>query len=208
METLLITPSHEHYPSTLISLLGPQAPSQLQMQGNTNLLSAPKLSLFCSSHCPGSILNKAYDLANGLRQNLITVMGGFHAPMEREWLQILMSSATAIIRCPARELISRRLTAEDKRLLGQDRLLLLSFISGVKRPTKDSAFFRNICIAALAEKIFVAYAGRLSKTEGLCRQLLQWGKTVYTFDDEHTASLTEMGAIGVTNKDFLALLNS
>lgn len=199
-----VSPDDELYPGILRALLGAAAPTRLQMQGEIGLLDVPKLAFFCSSKCPGAILNKAYDLANGLRQNLLAVMGGFHAPMEKEWLQILLNSATPIIRCPARDLMNRRLTEEDHRLSAKNRLLLLAFGSDVRRATKESAFYRNVCMAALAETIFIAHASVSSKTESLCRQVLQWGKPVYTFIDEHNDSLLQLGVVGVRSNDFLA----
>ncbi len=169
-------------------------------------LNVPKIAFFCSSTCPGSILNKAYDLANGLRQNLMAVISGFHSPVEREWLQILLNSATPIIRCPARELSRRRLTEEDKRMLAKRRLLLVNFAESSRRANEQSAFYRNVCIAVLAEKIFIAHAPPKSKTEALCRQILHWGKIVYTFADDYNGSLIQLGAQGMHCNDFLALL--
>lgn len=118
-----------------------------------------------------------------------------------------MHSATAIIRCPARNLEHMRLLPVDKRLFVQERMLLLSFAVHNKRATAESASYRNFCMTALAEKIFITYGAPGSKTESLCRQIMQWGKRVYTFNDPNKVLLLSMGARPSQMKDCLSMLN-
>jgi hypothetical protein len=61
----------------------------------------PYLALLCSVRCPGDLILAAYNLVVALRAAGVTVIGGFHAPMERECLRLLRGRQPVIV-CPAR----------------------------------------------------------------------------------------------------------
>jgi predicted Rossmann fold nucleotide-binding protein DprA/Smf involved in DNA uptake len=48
---------------------------------------------------------------------------------------------------------------------------------------KVEVLYRNKLVAALADRIFITYASPNSKTEAFCRQVVEWGKKVYTFKE-------------------------
>jgi predicted Rossmann fold nucleotide-binding protein DprA/Smf involved in DNA uptake len=206
MNVLQLQRDESAYPGLLSACLGPEAPVELELLGRVNLLEQPKLAVYCSSKCPGTVLTQAYDLANALRQDVVAVMSGFHAPVEREWWSILSPSPARIIRCPARELVRRRLQPEEYKLLQQQRLLLMGFGQQTKRTTQETAFYRNVCMAALAEWLFIAHAAPGSKTWTLCRQALLWGKPVYTFRDPANDPLASLGVQPVRLKEFMAIM--
>lgn len=52
------------------------------MLGDLNILNQQSLALFCSVKCPGNLILQTYDLAQRLRKSGVTVIGGFHSPME------------------------------------------------------------------------------------------------------------------------------
>ena len=58
--------------------------------GEWGLLSAHLLGLVCSVKCPGKVILETYDFMTYLRKQDITVVSGFHSPMERECLNILL----------------------------------------------------------------------------------------------------------------------
>ncbi len=122
------------YPSQLEGMPGYELPTSLDALGNLDLLSRRKLAVLCSVKCPGSLILQSYDLMQRLRQADLAVVGGFHSPMEREWL------------------------------------------------------------AALADELLVAHASPGGKTEQFCRELLEWGKPLYTLEDRANGNLFEMGA--------------
>jgi len=83
---------------------------------------------------------------------------------------------------------------EHRQLLEEGRLLFLSpFEARQRRATVELAQYRNRFVAALADKILVAYAGPYGKTEQFCREVLAWGKQVYTFESEANAHLIALG---------------
>jgi predicted Rossmann fold nucleotide-binding protein DprA/Smf involved in DNA uptake len=131
----------------------------------------------------------------------VTVIGGFHSPMERECLNILLRSPHAVIVCPARGL-PRRIQPEFKRPLTEGRLLLLSvFPDSIKRATVETTHQRNRVVAVLADKIFIAYAAPDSQTEFFAREVLGWRKPLFTFPDSSTKNLIELGARPISPAD-------
>lgn len=194
MNILQVQRDESSYPASLTACLGPEAPAELELQGWSDLIAAPKLALYSSQKCPGTVLTQAYDLANALRQDVVVVMSGFHAPVEREWWSILCQSPARLIRCPARALTHRRLQPEERKMLQQGRLLLMGFGRRTRRSSQETAFYRNVCMAALADRLFIAHAAPGSRTWALCRQALMWGKPLFTFADPANDALVLMGA--------------
>ena len=163
--------------------------------GSIDILKYKPLALFCSVRCPGNLILKTYDFTRTLRNKGVTVISGFHSPMERECLNLLLKGEQPVIVCPARRLSNTHLPKEYIVLLQEGRLLLLSpFGEKTKRVTVDTANIRNEFVAALAERVFVTYATPGSKTESFCKKILQWGKPLFTFDAPENKSLIEMGA--------------
>ncbi|MBI3961796.1 MAG: DNA-processing protein DprA [Deinococcus sp.] len=183
------------YPPALVRHLGDRAPAVVSGQGNLEILGGSMLALFCSVRCPGDLILKTYDLARALRDAGVTVIGGFHSPMEKECLALLLRGKQPVVVCPARSLDEMRLPAEWRPLLTEGRLLLLSRFDGKqRRVTAELATIRNEFVAAIAAKIFIAYAGAGSKTERFCRDVLAWGKPILTLESSENANLIALGA--------------
>ncbi|HWP91527.1 MAG TPA: DNA-processing protein DprA [Thermodesulfobacteriota bacterium] len=190
------------YPSELKSYMGGQAPQSIIALGNLDILRQKKLALFCSVKCPGSLILKTYDLAQSLRQAGISVIGGFHSPIERECLSILLRGTEPIVICPARDIEGMRMPRQYKQPLMEGRLLFLSpFTKSQHRATVQTATYRNLFVAALASSIFIAYAEPNSKTEQFCRDVFTWQKPLYTLDNEANRNLIELGAKPVSLND-------
>lgn len=179
----------------LPSLLGNDAPPRIAVLGDLNILNQQSLALFCSVKCPGNLILHTYDLAQRLRQSGVTVIGGFHSPMEQECLTILLRGTQPVIVCPARSLSGMRIPAAYKQPLEQGRMLLLSpFADTVRRSTVETAMLRNRFVAAVSGAIFVAHAEPQSKTEQFCREVLVWQKPLYTLAERANGHLLTVGA--------------
>lgn len=100
--------------------------SPVTIIGNQEILQAKKLALFCSRRCPGNLILKAYDLTRSLRKADTAVTSGFHTPVEKECLRILLRGSQPIIICPARSIDGMRIPSEWKQPIEQGRLLLFS----------------------------------------------------------------------------------
>lgn len=153
------------------------------------------LALFCSVRCPGDLILKTYDLARSLRDAGVPVIGGFHSPMEKECLTLLLRGKQPVAVCLARTLDGIKLPGTWRAPLAEGRLLLLSpFGEKHRRVVAELAMIRNRFVAAVADEVFIAYAGAGSKTEQLCREVLAWGKPALTLGDPRNDNLIALGA--------------
>ena len=183
----------------LTQRLGEQAPARIAAIGQPDVLRRLPLALFCSVKCPCDLILQTYDLAQQLRQAGVTVISGFHSPMEQECLAILLRGTQPIVVCPARSIERMRVSAVHEQPLAEGRLLFLSpFTEKDHRATEQTALYRNRFVAALADWVFVAYAEPNGKTEQLCREVVAWGKPLYTLESDANAHLTGMGAVALS----------
>ena len=192
------------YPSELRRYLGDHAPEAVSAVGNAAALGNRKLGLFCSVRCPGDLILKTYDLARALRDAGIPVIGGFHSPMEKECLSLLLRGTQPLVICLARSLDGMRIPTEWRTPLARGRLLLLSpFEQGLRRPTAALARTRNEMVAALADDVFIAYAEPGGKTEAFARDVIAWGKPVLTLDSTENVRLIALGAKPVKDSPYV-----
>lgn len=183
------------YPAPLIRCLKAEAPRAIAAIGDPALLERQKLALFCSARCPGSLIVQSYDMVQRLRESPFALLGGFHSPMEKEWLSVLLRGPAPVILCPARSIETLRLPAEHRQPLQDGRLLIIScFPEGPDRPTADMAEERNRFVAGLADLLLVAHAAQGGKTEQLCREAIAIKKPLYTLDDKANTHLVDLGA--------------
>jgi hypothetical protein len=84
---------------------------------------------------------------------------------------------------------------EYARPISDGYLLILSpFGERIKRAKQDIARSRNEFVAALADRVFVAYAAPGGKTEAFCQKVLGWDKPLLTFKSPSNSSLLASGA--------------
>ena len=204
LQTLL--PEDKAYPATLKTCAAFKTAPTLTAIGNLSLLQSPAIgsavpqviALFCSMKCPGDLILKTYDLAKALRDAGIPVISGFHTPIEQDCLKILLRGIQPIIHCPARSIQNMRLSSEQKRAIGENRLLLISpFTASYSRAKAELAEKRNEMIGAIAHTLFIAYAAPNSKTLAFAQSLTEAGKDVITFDSDRTSVLQEQSIVGL-----------
>jgi predicted Rossmann fold nucleotide-binding protein DprA/Smf involved in DNA uptake len=165
--------------------------------GSLNILNANLLGIFCSIRCPGNIILNTYDCMRLLRDAGVPVVSGFHSPIEKDCLDILLKGDQPIVACPARSIVRMRIPGDWKTPIDEGRLLILSpFDEKQKRPTVSTAQQRNQLVAMLGRSFLIPYADKDSKTEQLCRELIQAGKGVYTFQSGKNR-LVQFGAITI-----------
>jgi len=163
-----------HYPAQLRARLGAATPVRLTALGDLNLLALRKTALFCSARCPGSAILATYDQAARWRDEHRCIISGFHSPVEKECLRILLRGSSPVIICPARSL-PKRTPLEWRNPLADGRLLILSaFQDATRRATTDLAVRRNRIVAALADDHYFAQIAPGSHTERLAREISVW----------------------------------
>ena len=152
--------------------------------GDEGLLGRRKLALICSQKCPGDVILKTYDFARLVRGSGIAVVSGFHSPIEKDCLPILLRGQDPIIIVQGHRLSTSRLPRAWQKAIDAGRLLLLSpFGKKDRRVTTELAAQRNRFVAAISDVVLIPYAAVASKTEALGLDLLKSGKRVYTFSD-------------------------
>jgi len=164
------------YPILLYKRLGKDAPARLWAIGRIDLISISKTALFCSKICPGDAILKAMDQAQKWRDHGRCIISGFHSPIEKECLQILLRGEQSIVICPARSLEKMRIPMEWRESIGAGRILLLSpFESSQRRLTTALSEQRNKLVAALADEVYFAHITPDGKTARLAEQISGWG---------------------------------
>jgi predicted Rossmann fold nucleotide-binding protein DprA/Smf involved in DNA uptake len=207
MNIIQIYQDDQHYPLSLKKHLSKNALNTLTLIGNSDILQNKTLAVFSSVKCPGSIILKTYDLMRQFKDKDITVISGFHSPMEKECLNILLKGKQPIIICPARSIEGMRIKTEYKKPLEDGRLLILSpFTKKDNRVSSERAMERNRFVAAIADRIFIAYAEAEGKTEQFCREVLAWDKPIFTFDSDANKNLYMLGLKPISEAGAAALL--
>lgn len=178
MTPVALNATDARYPARLRERLGDAAPPQLSALGNLDLLTLPRTALFCSARCPGDAILRTYDQAARWRDAGRCLISGFHSPIERECLSILLRGKPPVIICPARSLEKMRLPSAWKTPLNEGRLLILScFPSSHHRATTELAVRRNQFVAALADEVWFAHIASGGQTEQLAKIIASWPPT-------------------------------
>jgi predicted Rossmann fold nucleotide-binding protein DprA/Smf involved in DNA uptake len=204
---------------TIIEATSPDFPTALRNEaligsccrvwaiGNLRLLETRPLAFFCSTRCPGNVILQIYDLVRALRDTSVPVIGGFHSPMEKECLDILLRGTQPLVICPARAIERMRLPAAWRTPLDEGRLLVFSpFAAQYRRPTAALAEQRNRLVVALADAAVIAHASHGSKIEQLYAGMVASGKRVYTLNLPENAGLMQYGVMGYAVPDLLDCL--
>ncbi|MFO7937987.1 MAG: hypothetical protein R6V06_10350 [Kiritimatiellia bacterium] len=125
--------------------------------GRTALLNRHKIALFCSRKCPAGKIMEAYDQFKVWSTDLqVTIISGFHSPVEKECFKLLLAGKANIILCPAREIEHLRILKEWQLAIYYGRMLIISPFKE-KRADKQSTFQRNELVAQLADELYVPY---------------------------------------------------
>jgi len=178
--------------------------SRIWAIGKLDILDKKLLGFFCSVKCPGQLILETYDLARKLRDDGIAVISGFHSPIEKDCLDLLLLGKQPVVVCPARGIERMRIPATWRKPLDQDSLSVISpFEPKHRRPTNELTERRNRFVAALSNDIFISYATKGGKLEQFCREQIEKGKRVYTFNNHENKNLTQLGCVGVSIDDLI-----
>jgi predicted Rossmann fold nucleotide-binding protein DprA/Smf involved in DNA uptake len=190
LERKILLPGNRHFPICIPEY----RPRHLMIIGTPSLFSHSKVALFSSIHCPGELLSKGYDLAQALRRYRITVMSGFHSPLEKEMLRIFLNGTQSILIGQARNISNLRIPAILKPPLLNGRLVFFSpFLSPEMRASSKTAMERNRLIAALAELIFIVSSSPGGKIEQLALEFQNSGRPVLAIKSKYNAHLEQQG---------------
>lgn len=174
-KAVALRPSAGAWSQSLTARLGTAGPPMLHAVGPTNLLAGRRVALFCSARTPGAAILRAHDVARRMRDQGVTVISGFHSPIEKDCLNILLRGKQPIIICPGRAIESMRIPAACRAAFDAGRILFLSPFTGQpRRVTKESALRRNEVVAALADEAYVAHVAPGGQTSRIVEMLQKW----------------------------------
>jgi predicted Rossmann fold nucleotide-binding protein DprA/Smf involved in DNA uptake len=166
----------QSYPILLSKRLGKDAPARLWVIGPPDLLDLPKTALFCSNKCPGDAILAVIDQARKWRDQDQCIISGFHSPIEKECLKILLRGVQPIIICPARSLERMRVPMEWRQGIKAGRILLLSpFEPTHRRLTATLSEQRNKLVAAMADQVYFAHTTSGGRIARLIENVPGWG---------------------------------
>jgi predicted Rossmann fold nucleotide-binding protein DprA/Smf involved in DNA uptake len=195
MDIIYLEQDDPRYPPGLQTCLGKNAPNRLTALGSLEVLGGRKLALFGSVKCPASLILKAHDVAHALREGNMTVMSGFHSPVEQEVLTVLLQGRARVVVGVARGLTGMRVKREFRGSLEQGRLLFVSPCSKERRASADTALYRNRLLAALGDEVLVIHASLGGRSEMFCRELVAWGRPVYALAHPANEHLRDVGVV-------------
>jgi predicted Rossmann fold nucleotide-binding protein DprA/Smf involved in DNA uptake len=89
------------YPNALRKYYSNEASPIITAIGDIDILQNKTLAVLCSNKCPGSIILETYDLMRDMRNSGVAVISGFHSPIEKECLNILLKGKQPVIICSA-----------------------------------------------------------------------------------------------------------
>ena len=156
------------------------------------------VAFFCSNSCPGDIILKAQDWANSRTLRSVPVIGGFHTPVEKEVLRLLIRNSAPVVYVLARCIEGWRKPRSIAEAMGHGSLVAVSpFDATQTRTTARLAAVRNEFIVSKVDQVLVAHASNSGKTEALARSVIEQGKSLLTFPSGSNGHLKEMGAVNV-----------
>jgi predicted Rossmann fold nucleotide-binding protein DprA/Smf involved in DNA uptake len=122
--------------------------------GNKDLLQKNKIGFLASRKISTLSVLPTYDWAVEVsKQNDVAVVSGFHSPMERDVLKILLQGECGIIIVLARGMY-RKLPKQYEKAMEQNRLLIISNEKeSVTRVSELSAHNRNKYVEELSDEM-------------------------------------------------------
>jgi hypothetical protein len=134
---------------------------RVHFRGPFFLLEKPATAFLCSTQCPGDKILEAYEWARHQCDTGGTVISGFHTPVEKDVLAILLRRGANVLWVTARDL-PKTTPKELKPAAEEGRLAILSpFDYGkVIRPSRESCSLRNRFVVAAASTRFTPHIAK------------------------------------------------
>jgi hypothetical protein len=147
--------------------------------GGTEILLHPrKLALICSQKCPGDVILKTYDFARLVRGSGLAIVSGFHSPIEKDCLPILLRGPDPIIIVQAHRLRLPGCRRNGKRPLRPSACCSSPLMSS---PPAGSSIRDRCCRATVGDRRYnrgpaqhgeARYRRTRRRTQPLCRRNL------------------------------------
>lgn len=159
-------------PQSIISIPSQMGLKEIDYIGNVELINHPMLAIFSSAKCPASLILKAHDFAKEIRNGETGIISGFHAPAEKEVLEVLLKGTCPIIVVLGRRLEGARIPAAWNKEIEKGRMLVVSLFKKYQAHVKKGvALKRNNLAARIAGRVLIVHA---SEGGSLGGQVEKW----------------------------------
>ena len=138
----------------------------MDLSGNKDLLDRCLVAFFASRKTPEDVVPKALRWAEMICQTDKVVISGFHSPLEKQVLQVLLEHKHPVILALGRS-IYKRIPKEYEQPLAEDRMLIVN-ISNASRQGWWTSQHRNFTIAHWADECVWAGVHRGSTLDVPC----------------------------------------
>jgi hypothetical protein len=139
--------------------------------GAAGLLQGPLTEFFASRQCPGAAVLAATGWALHQARERRAVVGGFHSPLERSVLRLLMEAGGSAVVVLARPVSGASLDSAWHGAIDAGRMAVVSRTVRLQRLAEQAANDRNDIAARLAGRIIVGHA---SPGGTLARLCIRW----------------------------------
>ncbi|MGH8190837.1 MAG: DNA-processing protein DprA [Rhodanobacteraceae bacterium] len=147
-------------------------------RGDPRRLDGELTAFFASRQCPGQAIRAALKWALHQAQAGCAVVGGFHSPLERSVLELLLEARSPVVAVLARSVESARLPVAWQAAIGRGHLVVVSGTSDRRRLDHDRSSSRNELVATLASEIVVAHINPVGSLAAQVREWRRRGNTV------------------------------
>lgn len=141
--------------------------------GKKTLLSAPMTAFFASRQCSGFAIRAAMDWALQQVKTRQVVISGFHSPLERSILEVLLTAAAPVVIALVQDPGCIRLPALWKHAAHRGTLAIIGPAKVHARLTNELASARNDWVTKIAMQTVIAHA---APAGGLATQVKHWQK--------------------------------
>ena len=160
-----------------------------------SVLARAPIAFFCSKACPGDLILKAQDWANARGPESAPVIGGFHTPIERDVLRILLRGSAPVTIVLARGVQGYRMSPALRTAVTAGTARIISpFPATQTRTTVATSEARNRHILTLCGSVLITHAAPGGKTESLAREAAALGLRLLTLNSPANANLIALGA--------------
>ena len=143
--------------------------------GNPELLDRYLVAFFASRETPEDVAKRACQWAEMICQTDKVVISGFHSPVEKEVLRILLEHKHPVVVALGRALY-KRVPPNLQQAFDEGRLLFVSF-RGYSRHSSKSSEIRNWKAAGLADEVYFTPFDRTSLLSTLHFTFEKYSKT-------------------------------
>lgn len=184
-------------------------PPKLWCAGEQRILNNRLLGIISAREADAELTARSAQLLEQLASlKEVAFIGGWHSPLEKEALRVLLGSSAKIVMCVAKSL--RRLTPplEIENRVRQGQALLLTHCSPkAKRISREASLRRNQLVMGLAAALLILSAPEGSSSLDLAKSALHYGKPVLTPEHRLNDRLLAAGALPATLENIQRVLD-